>query len=189
MADPLFRNSGYRSSGPVPKAVFLVGFMGAGKTTIGRCVARRLGWRFVDLDNRVEAREGRTVADIFRDSGESAFRAAEAAALHELLGEIGAGTNTVIALGGGTYVQPANAEAILLSGAPVIFVDAAFEELVRRCSAKGTVRPLFQNAEQFRRLYEDRRRSYVKADLRLDTTFKRAEAAADELISFLGLGK
>lgn len=189
MAQPVSRDSARPTSGRVPHAVFLVGFMGAGKTTVGRCVARRLAWRFVDLDHRVEARERRSIAEIFRESGEPAFRAAEAAALQEALQEIATGTSTVIALGGGAYVQPANAEAIVKSGAPVVFVDAAFEELVRRCAGRGAVRPLFRDPEQFRQLYEERRRSYMHADLRLDTTAKRPEAAADELISLLGLGR
>jgi len=67
------------------RAVILVGFMGAGKTSVGRALGGRLGWRFQDLDERVQAREGRSVADIFRESGETEFRRAEHAALRELL--------------------------------------------------------------------------------------------------------
>ena len=67
------------------RAVFLVGFMGAGKTSVGRALSRRLGWRFEDLDDRIQAREGRSVSEIFQQSGEAGFRQAERAALAELL--------------------------------------------------------------------------------------------------------
>lgn len=177
------------NAGRAPIAVCLVGFMGAGKTTVGRSLAERMGWRFVDLDDRVEARERRTIAHIFRDSGESAFRQAEAEALLELLAEIGVGTNTVIALGGGAFVQPENANAIRRSGIPVAFLDAPVDELRERCAAKGGVRPLFRNADEFRRLYEDRRRSYMQADLLVSTSAKTVCAVVDELISRLNLGK
>src|SRR2546423_14156771 len=83
------------------RAVILVGFMGAGKTSVGRALGDRLGWRFQDLDDRVRAREGRTVAEIFRESGETEFRRVEHAALRELLAETEVGTPMVLALGGG----------------------------------------------------------------------------------------
>ena len=72
------------------RTVFLVGFMGAGKTTVGRALSRRLGLPFEDLDDRIQGREGKTIEQIFRESGEPAFRKAETAALRELLAEIGA---------------------------------------------------------------------------------------------------
>ena len=100
--------------------IFLVGFMGAGKTTVGQLLAQRLGWSFIDLDDRVRAREGLDIADIFRQSGESYFRKVESECLRELLGETqGPPTATysgrslgmtpcagvVVALGGGAFVQ------------------------------------------------------------------------------------
>src|SRR5438045_8658642 len=88
--------------------VALVGFMGAGKTTVGRELARRLRWEFIDLDDVIVAAEGRSVGAIFRDSGEPAFRRAEAAALREVLRAPASG-GLVLALGGGAYVQPRNA--------------------------------------------------------------------------------
>ena len=188
MAQPASQDP-VRPRAGTPSSVFLVGFMGAGKTTVGQHLARRLGWRFIDLDDRVEARERRTIAEIFRDSGETAFRVAETEALNEVLDEIGAGANTVIALGGGTFVQPVNATSIRQSGVPVVFLDAPVEELRRRCIAKGAVRPLFRDQEQFQRLFEERRETYMVADLRLETGGKRADESAEELISLLGLGR
>src|SRR6202051_3487646 len=82
------------------RAVFLVGFMGAGKSSVGRVLAQRLNWIFEDLDDRIEAREGRTVAEIFRDSGESEFRRAEHAALEQVLAELRRGSATHLVLCG-----------------------------------------------------------------------------------------
>src|ERR1700752_4953217 len=82
--------------------IVLVGFMGAGKTSVGRELGQRLGWPFVDLDDRVQAREKRTIAEIFRSSGESEFRRAEHEALRELLKEVERGL-LVIAVGGGAF--------------------------------------------------------------------------------------
>src|SRR5512135_1713202 len=90
------------------RAIVLVGFMGAGKTTVGQELARLLGWRFVDLDDRITARAGRSIARIFAESGEAAFRAAESRALAEFVGELAGAAPCVLALGGGAFVQPAN---------------------------------------------------------------------------------
>ncbi|HYH00688.1 MAG TPA: shikimate kinase [Terriglobales bacterium] len=168
-------------------AVFLVGFMGAGKTSVGRALARQLHWRFIDLDERVEARERRTVAEIFRDRGETAFRQAESAALLELLDELRSGTRAVIALGGGAYVQPQNADLIHASNSAVVFLDAPIEELRRRCTAKGDVRPLFQDEDQFRKLYEARRAHYLHADFLVSTMDKSVYDVAREIISLSGI--
>lgn len=160
--------------------------MGAGKTSVGTALARRLGWRFVDLDERVEKREGRKIAEIFQDSGEPAFRRAETAALDELLAE-SRSEPLVVALGGGTFVQPENARVLKARGLPIVFLDAPVEELRRRCRPKGATRPLFADANQFRQLYEARRSSYMQADIRVDTTGHSVEETAAEVVSRLGL--
>ena len=169
------------------RAVFLVGFMGAGKTTTGRALATRLGWQFLDLDDLIEQRERRTVAEIFAASGEPEFRRVETAALEQLLRELPSLEPTVVALGGGAFVQPANAVLLKQFGAPVVFLDAPVDELDARCVPRAGQRPLFRDAEQFRRLYEERRSGYVKAGLRLDTSGKSADEVALELIVRLGL--
>jgi len=146
-----------------------VGFMGAGKTSVGRLLAQRLGWPFTDLDDVVQAREGRTVTEIFQEAGEPAFRQAEGAALREVLAQLATGP-AVIALGGGAFVQPENAGALRQTGIPVVFLDAPLEELRRRCAQDGAGRPLFRDENQFRQLYETRRQSYMEADLRVKTS-------------------
>ncbi|MBZ5707376.1 MAG: hypothetical protein LAN63_18675 [Acidobacteriia bacterium] len=118
---------------PVPRVgvVFLVGFMGAGKTCVGQALGRQLGWRFEDLDDRIQAREAQTIAQIFRSAGESAFRVAEHEALRELLASLGSSPR-VVALGGGAFAQPENATLLEATGFPIVFLDAPVEELWRR---------------------------------------------------------
>ena len=93
------------------RAVFLVGFMGSGKSSVGQELARRLGWDFVDLDARIESREGQTVPEIFRDRGEAGFRLAETSALGDLLSEP-LERNRVVALGGGAFAVERNRELL-----------------------------------------------------------------------------
>ncbi len=118
--------------------------MGSGKTTVGRATARRLGWEFCDSDQQVELRAGRTVAEIWREEGEPAFRRLEKEALEEAL----AGTAerpVVIAAAGGTVLDPAN-RALLRRHPPVVWLRARPETLVRRIEAgHGTHRPLLDD--------------------------------------------
>ena len=115
------------SASPV-RVVFLVGFMGAGKTSVGKALSQDLGWPFEDLDDRLESREGRTVEQIFRESGEQAFRRAETAALRELLDELGPAPK-IVALGGGAFVQRENAEFLERADVTSVFLDGPVEEL------------------------------------------------------------
>lgn len=182
------------SESPAPgTAVFLVGFMGAGKSSVGRALGQQLNWVFEDLDDRIEARELRTVAEIFRDSGESEFRRAEQAALEQVLRELSGGVARIVALGGGAFVQKENAARLKSSSVPTIFLDAAVEELWQRCcaqaSAAGAERPLLRSLEQFRKLHQARRRSYSKATLKIQTGGRAVETIAAEIAETLGLRK
>jgi shikimate kinase len=175
------------------RAVFLVGFMGAGKSSVGRALGQRLNWVFEDLDDRIQAREGRTVAEIFRDSGESEFRRAEHAALQQVLEELRAGVARIVALGGGAFVQKENAALLQASGVPTVFLDAPVEELWQRCCMQagqsGTERPLLRSLEEFRKLYETRRRKYKKASWQIPTGSRTVETIAAEIAETLGLKK
>jgi len=172
-------------------SVFLVGFMGAGKSSVGRALGQRLNWVFEDLDDRVQAREGRTVAEIFRDSGESEFRRAEHAALQDVLRELRGGGFRIVALGGGAFVQKENAALLKACSVPTIFLDAPAEELWQRCCTQaneaGAERPLLRTMEQFRELYEARRGGYSKASVKIQTGGCAVETIAAEIAETLGL--
>lgn len=174
-------------------AIFLVGFMGAGKTSVGRALAQRLNWLFEDLDERIVSREGRPIADIFRDSGEPEFRRAERAALEDLLHELRGAGGRIVALGGGAFVQKQNAELLQAAGAATVFLDAPANELWQRCckqsAAAGIERPLLRRPEQFRKLYNARRRAYSNALTRVQTAERTVDAIADEIVETFGLAR
>jgi shikimate kinase len=174
-------------------AVFLVGFMGAGKTTVGRALGRRLNWIFEDLDDRIAQSEGRTVAEIFRDSGERAFRSIEQAALEQVLKELQAGSVRVIALGGGAFAQPDNAALLKAASIPTVFLDAPVDELWQRCCQQaikdGSERPLQRSIDQFRELHASRTKAYLGASLRVETGNRSIETIAGEIARTLNLKK
>jgi shikimate kinase len=174
------------------RTVFLVGFMGAGKTTVGRALSVRLGWPFEDLDDRIHAREQRTIEQIFRQSGEAAFRDAEHAALAELLSELSSQPR-IVALGGGAFVQARNATLLKQAGAFSVFLDAPVEELFRRsgeqeAGEQKVERPLRRSREQFLTLFEARRAHYLQASCRIETHAKDVQAVVAEIMARLGLG-
>jgi shikimate kinase len=173
-----------------PQAVFLVGFMGAGKSTVGRTLAKRLKWLFEDLDDRIERREARTVPEIFRTTGEQEFRRAERDALLEVLKELRSGGSArIVALGGGAFVQPANAVLLKAARVPIMFLDAPVDELWQRCqkqaSTQGTVRPLLSSMDRFSDLYRARRQGYLQASRKIETGGRTVEAVAEEIASAL----
>ncbi len=144
-----------------PSPLVLVGFMGCGKSTVGRLLARTLGWHFHDLDERIEAAVGLPIATIFSKQGEAAFRSIERHQLDLLLQEARV-RRSVIALGGGTFAQPANAQLLLQSPGLILFLDVPVEELLLRL-AQVTNRPLFRDEHSFRALYERRLPFYRQA--------------------------
>ena len=168
------------------RAVVLVGFMGAGKSTVGAALGSRLGWPFEDLDQRIQTREQRSIEQIFRESGESVFRQLEHAALRSAVEEMGASVK-VLALGGGAFAQQNNAALLDQAGIAAIFLDAPVEELFRRCQEQQLDRPLRRDLDEFRRLYESRRACYLKAAVRIETAGKSVEEVATEAMASLGL--
>ncbi|HEU5450989.1 MAG TPA: shikimate kinase [Terriglobales bacterium] len=157
--------------------------MGAGKTSVGRALADLLQWEFVDLDDRIVARAGRSIADIFHQEGEPAFRRLESEELATLLAETE--TSRIVALGGGAFAQSANRE--LLRRHQVVFLDAPADDLFRRCSISEIARPLRQDRNQFRQLYEARRSAYMEAGTRVDTQDKTVAQVAAEVAARLEL--
>lgn len=161
--------------------------MGSGKTSVGQALSRRLSWRFEDLDTRIQTRAGCTIAEMFRDAGEAAFRSSEREALREVLAEANGAPGLVIALGGGAFVQAEITALLAGRKEPVVFLDAPVEELWRRCQAAPDDRPLGRNEQQFRHLYESRRLHYQKARVHINTGGKDVEKVAAEIVSVLGL--
>jgi shikimate kinase len=144
--------------------------MGSGKSTVGARLAQQLGWRFVDLDERIETASGLTIPQFFERHGEPAFRQLEADQLRAALGRaVEFNEPTVLALGGGTYAQPGAPEFLRNAGVPVIWLDTPIEILLARCTTM-TGRPLFRDEASFRALHTQRIASYQLADVRIDSS-------------------
>jgi shikimate kinase len=159
--------------------IYLVGFMAAGKTTLARELGRRLDWRVEDVDERIEAREGRAIASIFAKEGEAYFRAVERAVLVDLLPL----RHVVVATGGGTFADAENRALVNRDGLSV-WIDVPLEELVQRIPADGR-RPLAADRDQLTRLHAMRRTAYQQAHLRLDGARTPPEALAEQVIAAL----
>ena len=155
--------------------IYLVGFMGAGKTTVGRVLSRRLGWRLLDVDELVEQREHMTVADLFAKRGEAYFRSVE----RTVLGDHLATRHAVVATGGGTFADAQNRALINQDGLSV-WLDVSLERLTARVPADGR-RPLAADRIEFERLYTLRRSAYSQAHLRIDATRASVEAIVEQL--------
>jgi len=148
--------------------LYVVGFMAAGKTTIGRMLADQLGWAFADLDDDIEAAAKRSISEIFESDGEAEFRRIENEALRARVGAIERGTPTVLALGGGAYTQPGNFELVRNNGI-TLWLDCPLETVKRRVAA-ATHRPLARDPERFERLYWERHAAYARANFRIGIT-------------------
>jgi shikimate kinase len=163
------------------RCVVLLGFMGAGKTTVGRALATLLHYYFYDLDHVIEQREQKSVADIFASSGETEFRRIESAALRELLQEHAAKNDLVIALGGGAFVQKQNRALLDAAHAITVLLEAPVEELRRRCNGENKVRPLAQEQAKFNELFAARHADYALARFKVQTLDRPVEQITAEI--------
>jgi shikimate kinase len=159
--------------------LYLVGFMGAGKTTVARLLGHRLGWRVEDLDARIEARERRTVASIFAQQGEAYFRQIERLALGELVPQ----RQIIVATGGGTFADPEN-RALMLADGGVVWLDVPLSHVLDRVPADGR-RPLAADRGQLEQLYAHRQVAYAQAHVRIDAS-RPVEEVVERLLEWAG---
>ena len=165
------------------KRLVLTGFMGAGKSTIGRLLASRLSWNFLDLDTHLEHRTGTTIPQLFRDHGEARFRRLESTALASALGH----TNTILALGGGTPEDLTN--RLLLEQTPgtfTIFLDAPFPTLFDRCMLQDIARPVLEDPAAAQLRFARRHPLYTRISrLTIDTASLTPDQTVEAILAGL----
>ena len=175
------------ASGPRPdRCIVLVGLMGAGKTTIGRRLAKRLGLPFHDSDEEIERAADHSIAEIFDRFGEASFRDGERRVLRRLVG----GPPKVIATGGGAFMDP-ETRALVLDKAIAVWLRAEVPTLAERATRRGR-RPLLRDrepAEVLRALAEVRDPIYAEAQLHVSSDGVSHEQAVDEIVAALGFGE
>lgn len=157
--------------------IFLVGFMGAGKSSVGEALGHHLGYRFVDLDERLSRRFGMSIASVFETRGEAAFRAAE----REELATCAELTDAVVATGGGAFCDDENRRIIHSSNALSVFLDVPWPVLRDRLDRDQTERPLYDSATLAHALFEERLPKYRRAQMTvaLDGSETAAEVARE----------
>lgn len=161
-------------------AIYLVGFMGSGKSTVGRLLADRLGWSFVDLDAEIEAEQGVSIAEIFDRCGEEHFRRLETEAIRRRVRLAQMGRPAVIALGGGAFARECNFDLVEHNGITV-WLDCSEAVAWQRVEANSD-RPLARNREQFAALYEARRACYARADFRVESSGDDPESVVEAVL-------
>jgi shikimate kinase len=159
------------------RRIIITGFMGAGKTTVARALARRLNCRMADLDLLVADLEKRSIPDIIRNDGEEQFRASETVALRLALKRK---TASVVALGGGAWTLERNRALIAEHQCLTIWLDASFELCWKRITSSSLARPLALNRQAARRLYRERLPLYELAALHVRMT---DDKSVDEIVS------
>jgi len=161
--------------------IVLIGFMGTGKSTVGKRLALSLAWDFVDTDLEVGEITNLSVTEIFRRYGETRFRSEERLVVQRLSQQ----EQMVIATGGGTVINPLNWEALAKNGI-IIGLHATMEEIISRIGHKND-RPLLKGTtEAIEKLWSERREFYEKADFIIDTTQKDIDEVVSEILERLG---
>jgi shikimate kinase len=159
--------------------VVLVGFMGCGKSTVGREVARLLGWEFEDMDRGLEAALGTSIAEVFRTRGEDFFREQET----EMARALASRRRLVVAAGGGAFTVPQTREA-LSGGAVTVWLRCPLEAVLQRVRLDGS-RPLALDRATIGRLFDQRESSYRLADRQVDATLGPPPAVAQAVVATL----
>jgi len=166
----------------IMRNIILTGFMGTGKSTLGKHLAARMGYRFRDLDEMIVVHENMSVNEIFKQKGEPYFRALETS----LICGISEDQGIVLSTGGGAVISPENRSMLRKMGL-VVNLRAAPTALLERLSGENE-RPLLKGAKDtatVERMLQERETCYADADIRIDTTDKKMEDVADEIMLFL----
>jgi shikimate kinase len=167
------------------KNVVLIGFMGTGKTSAGRILANRLGYAFVDVDQKIEAAHKMSIKEMFARHGEDYFRSCE----KDMVKKLAARHHVVISTGGGTVKNPENMQELRKNGS-IIALTASVDVILERTSRRGT-RPVLDRADHGDRrsavaaLLEERRTLYAQADYTVDTSRRSPLQVAEEIQGFL----
>jgi shikimate kinase len=161
--------------------IYLVGFMGSGKSTVGRALAERLGWSFIDVDAEIERAQHASIAEIFAARGEEEFRRIESEAILRLVQWVERGRPSVVALGGGAFSAAGNREPLLQNGVTV-WLDCPFE-VARKRAASDPSRPLSRDPDQFRALFEARLPVYALAQIRVSSADDDPAVAVEAIVA------
>jgi shikimate kinase len=161
--------------------LYLVGFMGSGKSAVGRLLADELGWSFVDVDEEIEKSQGTSIVQIFDTRGEAEFRQIEREAMRKPLREIECGRPMVLALGGGAFADPDNRKLLHERGV-TLWLDCSFPRICARLEGQTNHRPLARDPEKFRRLFDERRDSYSQAEYRIEADTDDPAAVVAEIL-------
>jgi shikimate kinase len=172
-----------QSAAPVRRIV-LTGFMGSGKTTVGPLVAALLGWRFVDVDDVIEAEAGLRIADIFAQHGEAAFRSLE----HEAISRLAAEEGVVLALGGGA-IETAATRRLLLNtpGTLLVHLQVTLETTLARCGGTEGMRPVLADRANLTARYERRLPRYRTAHVSIAADALSPSEAAEAVLRAAGM--
>lgn len=160
--------------------LYLVGFMGSGKSTIGKILADELGWHFIDLDERIETATGTAISDLFATHGEAAFRQIERDHLAEIVRAVERGHASVVALGGGAFAEEKTSRLLENNGV-TIWLDCPIHILEKRV-ARQSHRPLARDPAKFRELFESRQAAYAKANYRIEVSEAEAREHAAAIL-------
>jgi shikimate kinase len=171
------------SSNP-PARIVLTGFMGSGKSTVGPLIAERLGWRFIDVDDVIEADAGTTIAQIFAQQGERAFRDLE----QETIARLVSNDNLVLALGGGA-IEREDTRTLLINspGTLLVHLEIELETTLTRCGATEGTRPVLADRANLAARYERRLPLYRTAHASIRADDKTPQSIAESVVRFAGL--
>lgn len=182
--EPRHEQASSAASPPVPHRIVLTGFMGSGKSTTGPLLAARLGWRFIDVDNVIEAEQGCTIAELFSRQGEAAFRECERAAIARLAGE----SDLVLALGGGAIENRSTRELLLTTeGTLLVHLEISLVTTLARCAGTEQTRPILADHANLAARYERRLPLYRSAHVSIAADALIPDEVVDAVVLAAGL--